>query len=260
MRIAVSGYRFPLRVMGLVSALVLLAGACSPPGTPAATPTEATPTWDYVALGHGIPGGVGVGGRSYVVYYAEHMEADLGVKVTLHRWTRGGQTSGGLLHALRNDEELRSDISEAEVVTFFTWPGPGYCAGVDREDCFEEPLPTFRANLDAIIAEILSLRSTSDTIIRTVDWFYPYVNENKERGVFEDCKRCLEALNEQVVQAASEHNIPVARTYSVFNGPDGDEDARDKGYVQADGIHPSEAGHRLIADLHRELGYEPLGP
>ena len=270
MRIAISGYRFPLRAMGLVSALVLLAGACSPPGTPAATPTEATPTWDYVALGDSWAAGYGVGGRSYVVYYAEHMEADLGVKVTVHNWGRGGLGSDGLLAMLRNNQELRNAISEAEVVTFeiggndmtgpFALYRVGSCGGADNLDCCRERLVSFRANFDAIIAEILSLRSTTDTIIRTMEYGYPWVNRDKELGIYEDIKPHWEALNEHIVQAASEHNIPVARVYLAFNGPNGDEDPGDKGYIGADGNHPSEAGHALIADLHPELGYEPLGP
>ena len=271
MRIAISGYRFPLRAMGLVSALVLLAGACAPPGTPAVTPTEATPTWDYVALGDSVPAGYGVGGRSYVVYYAEHMEADLGVKVTVHNWGGGGLSSDGLLVMLRNNQELRNAISEAEVVTFEIGANDmkvplqvyrfGSCGGADNLDCCRERLTSFRANFDAIIAEILSLRSTTDTIIRTMEYGYPWVNRDKELGIYEDLKPCfVEAFSEHIVQAASEHNIPVARVYLAFNGPNGDEDPGDKGYMQSDGEHPSEAGHALIADLHRELGYEPLGP
>jgi len=271
MRIAISGYRFPLRVMGLVSALVLLAGACSPPGTPAATPTEATPTWDYIALGDSWAAGYGVGGRSYVVYYAEHMEADLGVKVTVHNWGRGGLSSDGLLAMLRNNQELRNAISEAEVVTFEIggndMTGPlhlyrvGSCGGADNLDCCREGLTSFRANFDAIIAEILSLRSTTDTIIRTMEYGYPWVNRDKELGIYEDLKPCwVEVFSEHIVQAASEHNIPVVDVYLAFNGPNGDEDPVDKGYIGADGEHPSEAGQRLIAELHRELGYEPLGP
>ncbi len=279
MRIAISGYRFPLRAMGLVTVLVLLAGACSPPGTPAATPTEATPTmaatatvpeevtsWDYVALGDST-----VPGRSYVVYYAAHIEADLGVKVTVHNWGRSGQMSAGLLALLRNNQELRNAISEAEVVTFVIGANDlqsalslyrtGACGGADNLDCCRERLTSFRANFDAIIAEILSLRNTTDTIIRTMDYGYPWVNRDKELGIYEDLKPCfVEAFSEHIVQAASEHNIPVVQVYLAFNGPNGDEDPADKGYIGADGVHYSAAGHALIADLHRELGYEPLGP
>lgn len=113
MRTAISGYRFPLRVMGLVTALVLLAGACSPPATPVPPTPAPTPTntplpptatvalpeggaeWDYVVLGASQVWG-------FFRKYAAHIEADLGVKVTVHDWTRSNQHSTALLRALRN--------------------------------------------------------------------------------------------------------------------------------------------------------------
>ena len=300
MRIAVSGYRFPLRVMGLVTALVLLAGACAPPATPvpptpAPTPTNTplpptatvvpptpapTPTntpllptatvalpeggaeWDYVALGDSIAWG-------WPKLYAAHIEADLGVEVTVHNWYRDAQSSAGLLSALRDNQELRSDIREAEVVTFLVSPQrfqrpmavyeAGTCGGTDNQDCLREALSLLKADVDAILAEILSLTSTSDTIIRAMTYHNPMVNEWKRKGVFEDLNSYWKAHNEYLVQAASEHNIPVVRVDLAFNGPNGDEDPLDKDYV-SDGWHPNAVGDAIIADLHRELGYEPLGP
>ena len=63
------------------------------------------------------------------------------------------------------------------------------------------------------------------------------------------------SLNEQILTSASEHNIPVARVDIAFNGPAGDQSA-DSRYYGADGLHPSELGATIIADAHRELGYE----
>ena len=219
MRTAISGYRFPLRVMGLVSALVLLA-ACSPPAapvppTPAPTPTNTPlpPTatvalpepgaeWDYVALGASQVWG-------FPRKYAAHIEADLGVKVTVHDRTVDSQRSTGLLRALRNSQELRSDIREAEVVTFYIPPEylrtslhsyyDGSCGGEDSHDCFREGLTLYKADVDAILAEILSLTSTSDTLIRPMTFYDPLVNKHKELGIFEDVTPYVKAFNEYVV-------------------------------------------------------------
>jgi lysophospholipase L1-like esterase len=44
--------------------------------------------------------------------------------------------------------------------------------------------------------------------------------------------------------------------YDAFNGPNHDQDPRDKGYIGSDGMHTNETGQDIIADLLRELGYE----
>jgi lysophospholipase L1-like esterase len=57
------------------------------------------------------------------------------------------------------------------------------------------------------------------------------------------------------VQAATNQNISVVDSYRAVNGPDGDQKLSEE-YMQADGIHPNEIGHRFLADLHRQVGYE----
>jgi hypothetical protein len=221
-------------------------------------------SWDYVALGDSMTFGL-------VDKYADHIEADLGVEVTVHFWCRGSQGSDLLLRALRSDEELRSDIRQAEVVTFMVSTqhlrspihayGAGTCGGPDNQDCLQEALALYKADTDAIMAEILSLRSTSDTIIRAMTYHNWLINDWKELGYFDDLNPYWVACNEYLVHAASEHHIPVARVDLAFNGPNGDEDPSDKGYLGPDKQHPNqEQGFALMAELFRELGYEPLAP
>jgi hypothetical protein len=260
---------------GLTLVVLLLAG-CSgaqavPTGTPVpptATPTPVPPTatpesiaWDYVVLGDSI-------GGSFASRYAKHIEADLGVEVTMHIWYRGQQSSSEMLSALRTNQELQSDLRESEVVTFRVTPHladetqayrDGTCGGTDNQDCLREALTLLEADTDAIIAEILSLRSTSDTIIRAMTVYNRRVNEWKEWGDFEGLNPYYVAYNEYLVQGASERNIPIARVDLAFNGPDLDEDPSDKDLL-SDGRHPNAEGITLIADLFRELGYEPLAP
>jgi hypothetical protein len=201
--------------------------------------------------------------------YAKHIEADLGVKVTLHNWCRGSQSSTEMLSVLRDNQDLRNDLREAEVVTFLVSPrhlkSPHYdyisgsCSGPDNQDCLREALTLLKADTDAIFAEILSLCSPSDTIIRPMTYYNFVVNTWKEQGCFEDLNPYWVAHNEHLIQAASDHNVPVARVDLAFNGPNLDEDPSDKGYL-SDGTHPNVEGGFLLADLHRELGYEPLAP
>lgn len=79
-------------------------------------------------------------------------------------------------------------------------------------------------------------------------------------GKYEEYKRCWEAMSVTIHQVAAGKKIPVAEVYAAFNGPNHDEDPKDKGYIQSDGEHPSEAGAQVIAEAFRKLGYVPIVP
>jgi lysophospholipase L1-like esterase len=70
----------------------------------------------------------------------------------------------------------------------------------------------------------------------------------------------MAAVNAHIASTATANNIAYARVYLAFNGPGGDEDPGDKGFLAFDHFHPSAAGHALIAQLLRELGYLPIVP
>jgi len=272
MGIVVSGYTIPLAAMGLAIILVFLA-ACARPGMPAATPTEATPTWDYVALGDSTPTGYGVQ-KSYIDIYADYIEADLGVTVRVHNWARNGQSAAQLLAALQGDQALRDDIHEAEVITIWTgandilprvgiYPAGGICGKWEELDmeCVREGVTTLKASIDAIIAEILSLRGPDETLILIADVGNPLASQWKELGLLDELKGpVMEDWINHIGQAAEKNNLYVVHTYRVINGPNGDNEGAPPEISQVDRLHFNEEGHRLLADLHREVGYGPLRP
>ena len=65
---------------------------------------------------------------------------------------------------------------------------------------------------------------------------------------------------QQIIDIAAQNNIPVADVYTDFNGPNGDQDMGEKGYLFSDGSHANNAGALRMAELLRELGYEPMAP
>ena len=252
-----------------VSLLVVACSTPQPTPTPTATPipeptvlptmipNEAETEWLYVALGDSEAICCGI--RTYPEYYADFIEQDLNVKVNLRNLGVSGITSEELLRRLGR-EDYRNLISEAQVVTFvITMNDLLLCPQGDRE-CAEEKLATAMANYTAIIEEILTLTSTEDAIIRTQTYDNPFVNKWKERGDFEERRPMMDRWNQQIVEIATQYNIPVARVYRDFNGPNGDQDPGDKGYISTDGMHNNDAGARRIAQLLQELGYEPLAP
>jgi hypothetical protein len=214
--------------------------------------------WTYVALGD-----CWTQDPSYVAYYAGHIEADLGVKVSVHNEGKSGLRTKELASALRSDQQLRNEISEANVVTFLIGNNDVRSIVFNNGNLFPDirkALAPWRENFEAVIKEILSLRSTSDTIIRTSDCpLFCSVEFLKKVGEYDQVKANAAYWSEQVAEAASKYNIPVARTFLAMNGPNGDEDPEAKGYT-INGADPNDAGDRLIAELLRKLGYKPLGP
>ena len=243
-----------LLVLSLLSVLLCaLAAGC------------ADKTWDYVALGDSYPAGLGVE-NSYVDYYAEFIAQDLGVEVEVHDFSRSGQSASALLKHLRDDQELREAIQKAEVITIYTgwndlWnPLNAYheekCGGEDNLDCLREAVADLKTDIDAILDEILSLTSAQDTLIRIADTNIPLVKSWTYKGLFDTFQGlCYEDWREHLVEAAEERGITVVYTYHAMNGPNGDQPLDDS-ITQSDGIHVNEEGHRLIATLHREAGYE----
>ena len=232
------------------------------PPTPTATP--ATPTWDYVAIG----GSAVARNPSHVVFYADHIATDLGVKVKLQRFAGMGRQSSEVLGLLRSSQALRKAVSEAEVVTIRIGSndvfsklvslsgGSVKCGDEDTMECLRSTHESFKRIYDAIIAEVLTL-CQSGAIIRTETYYYGSL---RQLGFDEDLKPLLEPVNAHIIQTAAQNNIPVALVHLAFHGPDSDQNPNSKGYIDADGIHTSKLGATTIADLFRELGYESTCP
>ncbi len=207
-------------------------------------------SWDYVALGDSLAAGVGAR-RGYVDRYAEHLRSDTGARISVVNLGRSGQTSSQLLYALRNDPSMRRAMGRTEVVTFnigindLGHASGSYenetCGGLQNERCLRKAVEAVEGNWDAIIEEILSLRSTEETIIRTAGLGYtPRVD-----GAFEPY---LSEVNRHIAASAARSGISYVE---VHLGEEG---------MSPDGVHPNDEGYRVIAERLRELGYEPLGP
>lgn len=219
-------------------------------GGETAARTDSRAAWDYVALGDSLAAGVDAR-RGYVDRYAEHLRSDTGARVRVVNLGVSGQTSSQLLYALRNDSSMRRVIGGAEVVTFNIGINDlgqasrsyenGACGGAENERCLRAAVEEVDDNWDAVIKEILSLRSTDEAIIRTAGLGYtPRVD-----GVFEPY---LDEVNRHIAASAAESGIPHVEIHLGGGG------------MSSDGVHPNDEGYAVIAAGLRELGYEPLGP
>jgi lysophospholipase L1-like esterase len=210
--------------------------------------TDSPMSWDYVALGDSLAVGVGAR-RGYVARYAAYIAADTGARIDLLNLGQSGQTSSQLLYALHNDLATRRALGAAEVITFnigindLGQAGEAYesgaCGGSDNQECLRAAVEALKERWDAIIAELLSLRSTEDAIIRTAGLGYtPRVQK-----IFEPY---VDEVNRHIATTAATHDIPYAQPYLG------------KEHMSPDGVHPNDQGYEVIANRLRELRYDPL--
>ncbi len=170
-----------------------------------------------------------------------------------------------MLHALRNDAYSRQTVSAASVITFNTGlndlgrAGEAYengtCGGADNQDCLREAVEAFKENWDAIITELLSLCSSSNTIIRTIGMghtpkiFIDAITAWPSEGKIEDfrfLKPYVEEINHHIATTTADKDVPCVEVYL------------EKEHVNPDGVHPNDEGYQIIAKQLRELGYRPL--
>jgi lysophospholipase L1-like esterase len=258
------------RLLRLTLVMVLLVGAAQ--GTTLAAPDS----WDYVALGDSLTTGFGAF-KGYVPRYEAYVETDTGATVTRTNLGQNKWTSSQLLSALRNDPTFRRATREAEIVTWNIGGNDlraarnsyknGTCGGPKNQACLRASVAKLEANWDAITAEVLELRSTRNTIVRTMTIYNPYVRTDivsdtwqNDGGMndFEVFKIYVDEVNYHIATTSYTMGVPYAGVNLAFNGPTGYEDPKSKGYLSFDGVHPNDTGHRIIADELRKLGYAPL--
>jgi lysophospholipase L1-like esterase len=248
-------------------------------GSLLAPPARAAEHWRYTSLGDSMAfGAFAPFAGGYAYEYDDRIEADTGRRVHLAPLGVPGWRSGELLDGLRRSWLIRYFVARSSVVT---WNIGGNdlisarsqykrkaCGGADNQACFRDTVAAFKANWDAILAEILSLRRSSDTILRTMDIYNPFVNEDRAADTWPDdqgndlqvVKPYLEAVNAHIAATAEANGIRSAQVYRAFNGPSGELDPSDLGYIFIDGYHANGRGHRRMAELLAELGYAPLHP
>jgi lysophospholipase L1-like esterase len=223
--------------------------------------------WSYVALGDSLAAGFDAV-QGYVPRYQSDIENDTGVAVDLNNLGQPGWQSSDLVNALRTNASFRTAVSNAQVVTwdiggndlkhayklFLT----GACGGADNQDCFRSAVTNFKSNWDGIVRQLTSLRDPSQTILRTMDIYNPFVAEQEALGDLARLKPYLDETDAYIQKSAAKNGILCAKVYLAFNGPSGTEDPIAKGLIAPDGFHANDNGHKLMADLLRQLGYSPL--
>jgi hypothetical protein len=61
-------------------------------------------------------------------------------------------------------------------------------------------------------------------------------------------------------EASDELGVTFVSFYDDFNGPEHNEDPREKGYIRSDGYHASTEGSDAQARLFHDIGYDTMTP
>ena len=267
------------RALTLLVALALL--GCTPPAPPAPTAGESPatraaapltasespqatsppsnprvrrPALRYVALGDSLASGMsGIDdGRSYADAYARLLRRRTQREVVLTNLGVPGLTSAELLAALRTDDAMRAAVAKADLVTWdiggndlielAVQVSAGSCGGSDGLACLADTRAAFEQRFSDIVVELSALRRSPRVPLQTFTLYRPFATI---RGVHTDALlEELDRRNDIIQRSGRRPGVEVADVAEVFAA------TQSQDLIDSDGLHPTPAGHGLIA---REL-------
>jgi hypothetical protein len=213
--------------------------------------------------------------------YGQFIAEDNGVEVNVIDSWIGGLSAGEILQGLTtqdthnaNLDNLREIIAEAEIIVIYGNPeksinpgnpGDWLCGQPGGKSCYvnncaKGTFSQYIEDLTDIYEIIFEIRQGKPTIIRAIDAINPGLVHACEPDIRSACTVCWETYNDAVHEAADQMGIPIANIFDAWNGLDHTEDPVANGYTQEDNIHPNELGATVIAQVLRDLGYEPIIP
>lgn len=225
------------------------AAESTPAAAPPATAATAAHALRYVALGDSLASGMG-GGRGYPDVYRRLLERRTQRRVELTNLGRPGWTSSQLLGALRSDQRFRAAVAEADVVSWniggndiiaaVLRSATGTCGGSDGLRCLRQTTSSFATRWPAIVDELVALRKSRDVALLTFDLYTPFLPPGARTDAVLDQ---LATMNGVIAASGGRSGVTVApvadRFVADINAP----------LLSADGLHPSLAGHRVVARM-----------
>jgi hypothetical protein len=258
--------------MMLAAIICYVLSGCLAQETPESIAWPAGTALDYVTLGDSIT-------RESQIpeLYASRIQDDLGVEVTLHNKATPGESAAETLRRIRSPEELRHLVADAEIITINVAPSgwnlperfflAGDCGGDDNQACLREHLDQVQSDWEFLLDEVLVLRSSQHTIIRVLTvgtWIHHAIyrdhlafSDKVDAEKMDIMLAYFLQMNDFAAESASQRGVPVVDLGREFQGQDYENEVPQE-HLWLDGIHLSEDGSSVVADLLGDLGYDPI--
>jgi hypothetical protein len=208
--------------------------------------------------------------------WADLIEETEGVDVRVHDHAIGGMSLVLVRQIVSEQATIRDEVADAEIIVVFGNPADsGGPVGPEDTGTCVQPSPTprdpperyseadwapFGDVLRDILDEIFELRAGQPTVVRVPNEFAAMIADWREAGIESECTAGWEGQSAVIGDVADEYGVEMASWYDAFNGPDHDEDPREKGYIASDGFHTSPDGTTVQAEVLHSLGYDTVTP
>jgi lysophospholipase L1-like esterase len=230
---------------------------------PVSLPADGEP-WDLLyfsdSTGWGVP-----------ERYAALASEALGVEVRVHDATGGGLAAATVLARIRGETfpDLSGDVRDAEIIVVFGNPENsgvnldiGICVSTSSQT--REPPHAYTPDewrpyqdvVASIFEEIRALREGTPTVLRAVDAYNPVISPWRDAGIEPECTAAWESWSDAIRETAEANGATMVSMYDLFNGPDHQEDPREKGFIGSDGSHTTPEGAAAMAEALDAVGYE----
>lgn len=261
------------------------AGSAAPPSAPSPsphpsgslTPSAAAPTPNpdflLVALGDSIPGGLRCDAdcTDYVDLFGAAVQSAIKAPVAVENLATNDSLTSAVLLQRVQQATYRAALADAELLTiqvgFNDFQGP--CNWATHAACLAHGTTTVQGNLEKILALVAAIRGGDPVPTRVVTYYDNYIGmpgtakawgfeaTAENLATFEaDYGGALRAFDAMLCEVAGAAGARCVDILPAFNGSDGTDPA--VGLLASDGVHPSAAGHGLIAETLASAGFEDL--
>ncbi|MFD2670853.1 GDSL-type esterase/lipase family protein [Marinicrinis sediminis] len=203
----------------------------------------------YTAIGDSLTAGYGApSGRGFVPIVASMVGHRIKQTVTIYDYGVNGATSSDMLHGLRTNSLLRAHIGESQLLTITSGgndlieAAKSYIWNESRWP-LNRALVTIKHNIAQMLQIIQSIKGKDSYQLILLE-LYDLAPDMAEVG------RYIQAYN-AILHGFSSRHIRIAPIYRAFQH-------RERYLLSGDGVHPNEAGYRVMADAVYETIQFPI--